>query len=783
MLQLETFLADVRLGLRLLARTPFLSAAVVLILALGIGLNSAMFTGINAIYLRPMVTKDADRFAQVLLSTSRNAPEFLTQDVYAKFANADSFAGLAASNSLALSLGDSSRVTGMLVSCNYLPLHINPPVLGRTFLAEECAKPGGEPVVVLSEPFWRSQFQADLEILGRQIVLNKLKLTVIGVAPGDLVGNPGVFSVWLPYTMGRELNPGYNDRRFQVTGMLKPGITHAQAQAELTSLAAGLEDAQPGRTTRVLVTDGSMFSNPALKSGFMVLFALTLTSGALTLVLVCANVAGLLLSRSTLRRQEMAIRSALGGGRVRLMRQLLTESLLLALVATGVSLWLAYNVPSLIWRFVPGTSGKLDFPVDGRILGFTLGVAFLAALGAGLSPALESLKFNLASTLKPLGRGGAGKSTSRLRSALVATQLAISLAVLISAAFVVRSQIRLLLPNLRYDPESIIVTTLTAASTTHDQVRREVKRIEELPGVDSVILGLPFGDRHGVQINPIPGDRRRVASQAVSSGYFAALGIPRIRGRWFNDDEATDESQPVEVVASETFARTFWPGQEGIGQRWTDGTRDLIVIGVAGDASGNDEAPPLLYYLPASAEGNRNSFFVHASTPSGPLIRTIQEIVRNRIPEASATTETMASKIERRGAGTRLTFGVISIPIGLALLISLLGTYGMASSAVAQRRHELAVRMALGAGRTDVARLLLKSNFGPIGVGLLCGLGLAIALGIALRNAGAFPSFSAVDPLIGITAVVLVGSAALLATFGPTRRAAHQEPWVHLRDE
>jgi len=563
-------------------------------------------------------------------------------------------------------------------------------------------------------------------------------------------------------------------------------VSRKQAEAELATITAQLDRSHPGRVMHVRVTDGSMIEQLRGMSGAkgpvgMALMGLILVMGLLILLLVCANVTTILLARAAARRQEMAVRASLGAGRGRLFRQLLTETGVLALVAAGAGMWIAYALPTLLFKLQASIPGGAAVPLsfDWRVFAYTLSAAVFATCAAAISPAVESLRFDLATALKPLGCGAGGRTHSRIRSVLIATQLAISLAALTSAALILRAQTHLLSFNPGYDPESAVIVELDLTQFGYDQaasltfVRTLMPQLEALPGVQSVVLGVPFRNRSVTNLMD-----RQVDFRAVSSGYFGAMGIRILRGRIF------DETNSASVVISETFARTFWPGQDPIGKRWRDQTGEHMVVGLASDTSslrvGEIDGP--IFYT-RDHIGGRNAILIRSSRNAESLIPLIRARVRQQDPQVFVASTTVAAMILEQTRFYGFVLAVLSIPTVLTLLLSLLGIYGVASYAVAQRTHEIGIRLALGAERSEIIRLLLKSVSRPLTVGLVCGTLLAAAIGFVLQQGRVLAGLSAVDPLAYLGAALLVVGAALLATFIPTRRAARLDPWRSLRDE
>lgn len=510
--QLVNLSRDVLFSLRMLRRAPLLGVTVVLTLGLGISLNSSVFTVLNALLFRPLVTRNAGTFVQ-LFATLTNSPsrrpggspvEFTLDEYQGLQTGSRSLDQVTASALVPLVIGDQrqTQVRGLFVSCNFLSAHIDPPVLGRVFLPQDCQSPGGQPVAVLNESFWRSHFEAAPSMIGRDIMINQRKFTIIGVAPNELTGDVPQAAIWVPYTM----QPALSDlsdffripsehRWLNVSGRLKPGITYREAQSELSTIAARLDSIRPDDRIRILLTNGSLAQAPFYAPRAPIVIGLMMGSLTLILVIVCANVATVLLSRAVFRRHEMAIRLALGASRGRLLRQLLTESMFMALISSLASYGLNYRLPHALMGLIPDAPGDIPLHPDWRVFGYTLALSIIAACAAGLSPALESLRFNVSGSLKPQGQGGSGQSSSRLRTGLIATQVAVGVAVLASAGLLLRAQHRLWEFDAGFDPKSVVVTPLPLSRAGYDAVAARafqqslVERIKGLPGVRSVAIG------------------------------------------------------------------------------------------------------------------------------------------------------------------------------------------------------------------------------------------------------------------------------------------------------
>jgi predicted permease len=814
--QIDLLAQDVRFALRLVRRTPLLSATIVLTLVLGISLNASVFTILNAFLLRPLVSKDPATFAQIYPTFSgqqsrsiHGSPSMLTLDEYEAFsAGARSLAAVTASTPVSLTLGGDEPVNlrGQFVSCNYLAAHLDSPLLGRVFRPNDCARSGGEPVAVLNERLWRSRFQADPSAVGRTILLNKQAFTIIGIAPNQLTLDVPQVSIWVPFSMqpilgGSEdyFRRGSDHAWLDVSGRLASGSTHRQAQAELSPIAAQLDRLHPGRQIHIFVTDGAHIRNLFGAKVAPVVFGLIMGSFALILLIVCANVTTLLLSRAAGRRQETAIRLSLGAGRGRLLRQLLTESLLLAFLAGAASWWLAHILPGAIFGLSADAPSEVSLDPDWRVFLFTFAAATLAGCLAGLSPALESLRVDLSTSLKPAGGVGAGRGRTRVRRWLIAGQLAASLALLVAAGLIVRVQTRLFQRDVGFDPQSVVMTPLPLSRIGYDEASARafhdllLESVRGLPGVSAAALeqSTPFRAMWSTLVisesdEDVRG-QQRVFLRRVSPEYFGTLRIALLQGRLFTDAETRTPGGATPVVVSRPFALSFWPNQDPLGQRLrTFDKRQLQVVGVAEDAStmhlGEIDGP--LIYEPFGQPGDVDAvLIVRGAGDAASLVPAIRSATRRLDPELASDPETLRAELDRQAERYAFLLKVAWVPSGLALVLCVLGVYGVAAFAAAQRTQEIGIRLAIGAEPRDVIRLLLGGIARPVLAGVLGGLALGAAIGALMRSAGLLLDVHPIDPLSYAAACAIVGSAAFLATFVPVRRASRLDPSQALRHE
>ena len=815
---LDTFSQDVRFAFRLIARNRWASAAIVATLTLGIGLNVSVFSLLNVLMLRPWVRTDAATFVTVVPRYSgqyrlRYSTGGLSQLDYALYRDsAKSLESLGALRMMRITMSapESGSVRAVLVSCNvFHVMRAGPPLVGRYFSADECARPMDRAVVVLGEATWRGAYGADAAIVGRTVHLNRIPFTVIGVAPAVPLPAGGIgpdsdAAVWVPYTLLQTLRPAddyfaaANAHWLTVVGRRHPEYSQAQVQEELGALARHADESVPGRVTSLHVTDGSLAQDPEMRGKAAIIFSVTLGTTILLLLLACVNVTTLLLSRSAARQREIAVRLSLGAGRFRLLRQLFTESMVLSGLAGAFSMFVAYRAPAALWRSVMAQEPPFDLIPDWRVLLFGLALALVAGAIAGLSPAVESLRPALSESLK----GSAATTTSsprrsRLRGVLVAVQIALSLLLLLQAGLFTRAHRRLF----SYDPGfetrqvlSVTFASVLAGYSPPAAFYRELEsRARALPGVVDVsyVSIAPWSGRNSTELAEIDGQplpptrdfRRDPARRMVSAEYFAILDIPLTRGRAFRRDEQPSKGEVIPVVISEAMARRYWPDQDPLGRRFrTSAVHE--VIGVSRDTQSvafmQDDGP--FYYSPLDQQlAKPPSLLVRVAGDTQASAAALREIVRQLDPQMASTLATLASTVEEQADRLKPVMIYGAAAGVLALLLALTGVYGVVSFSVSQRIPEIGIRMALGAQRGDVMALVFRSGVAPICGGLAAGV--ALALGAAAAMEATVLGITPRDPMLLTAVALLLLGAALCAIWIPARRAARLQPLSSLRYE
>ena len=816
---LDTLWQDVRFALRLITRNRWTSAAILATLTAGIALNVTVFTLLNALLLRPWVRTQPETFVTVIPRFSgeyrlRYSDGGLSQPDYAWFRDsARSLESLAAFRFLSVTLSgeESGTLRGGLISCNLFDvMRPGPPVLGRYLTADECTTPLQPAVAILSETAWRTRFNADPGISGRIIHLNRMPFTVVGVAPAVALSGPAEGDVWMPFTMLGALRPAddyFSDRGAQwlsVVGRRHPDYSLRQLQEELDLLARAADEKMPGRVTSLIVTNGSLVQHPDMRSRASLLIGVTLGTTTLLLLLACVNVTTLLLSRAAARQREIAVRLSLGAGRFRLLRQLLTESLVLSGLAAALSVFIAQRAPAALWKSVMSSAAPFDLSPDWRVLLYCLCVAVGAGIIAGASPALESLRPGMADSLKRSTTAVTqGPRRSRLRGVLVAVQVALSLLLLVEAALFARAQRRFLSYDPGFETTNVVSVRLESVRAGYDPppsfYREFESRVRAVPGVVTISYTspAPWDGRSSSGVTEIDGKplpdtrdfRRDPARREVSAEFFHVLDIPLTRGRPFRDHERS-AAAVIPTIVSEAMARRYWPGQDPVGHQFrTSAGRGRTpwrhdVIGVARDVqsvrSMQDDGP--LFYGPLDIEqSNPSVMLIRVSSDPEAVATAIRNVVRLADQQMASTVVTLASIVEAEGERLQPAMMYGAFAGALALFLALTGVYGVVSFSVTQRIREIGIRVALGAQRRDVLSIVLRSGAAPVLGGLVAGLGLALAVSFVME--AILFGLSPRDPLTFAGAALLLFAAALGAIWLPARRAAALDPVTSLRYE
>jgi predicted permease len=814
---MSSFWQDVRYSLRMIAKAPGYAAIAVLTLALGIGANTTIFSWINSTLLNP-IPGLASPNEVVALSLGRgtdNPFPFTYPDFESMRDGQQSFVGITAANIAPMSLtgkGKPERVWGMVASANYFDLLGVRPILGRGFLPEEDTKPGGAPVAVISYRLWQTHFGANPDVVGQTLEINQHPYTIVGVTPAVFQGSQtGLRSeIWIPIMMEEQLMPQgdliHDHHYFWLTalGRLKPGVRPEQAQEEMTLRlkreAKNYPEEHKGHDS---VSVYPLWRNRFGANQFLsTLLPMLMTIAGLVLLLACANVANLMLVRSVARRREIAIRLSLGANRWRLVRQLLVESLILALAGGLVAFAITFWTAGTFMKFIP----KTDFPislgmrVDHTVLLATMVISVLTGVIFGILPALRaSGEAPIAVLKEDTGSASGGMRKARLASALVVAQISLSLLLLICAGLFIRSFMSAQQINPGFNPHNVLIATYDLFTGGYSEAsgvefdRQLVAKLEAQPGIQSVALSsrVPLGFGGGsTAVNPegyVSQANESMETQVaiVTPNYFQTLQIPLVKGRDFTPQD-TKSSQRV-VIVSETFVNRYWPNQEALGKQLnSDLTHEwFTVVGVARDSkvNGLNEKPAPFLYLP-QYQVYRATMIVLARTNGDPLAagktveKTIHELNADLVvfDITSLELREQIASFGQRVAGTFVgAFGL------LALVLAAVGIYGVTSYTTRQRTHEIGIRMTLGASKRDVLRLVLGHGLRLTLIGV--GLGLAASFALTRFLTSLLLGVTSTDALTFSSVALLLCAVALFACFIPARRAMRVDPMVALRYE
>jgi putative ABC transport system permease protein len=812
---METLLQDLKYGIRMLVKNPGFTAIAVIALALGIGATTAIFSVVNAVLLKPLPFVEPGRLLMVYETNLQRGFNRGTMS-YPNFADVrdqnqvfEKMSSYHSGDFILTGRGEPLRLQGAVVNADLFPLLGVKASLGRTFLPDE-DKPGSVRVVVLSNRLWRNHFNSDPGVVGSSLVFDGKNFTVVGVMPDGFqfpVQNEPVelWSTVAGDASGEDPMTSHRGAHYMnAIARLKPGVTIEQARADLETIAGRLEQQYPDTNSH-----RGVFIESALEGLVVdVRLALLVILGAVgcVLLIACANVANLLLARATSRHKEMAIRAALGASRLRVMRQLLTESILLAILGGSIglllALWGTNLLVSIIGNDVPRSA---EIGIDGRVLGFTLLVSLVTGVVFGLVPALHSSKTDLTESLKEGGRGSTeGSRRNTMRGALVIIEVAIAVVLLAGAGLLIQSLLRLQHVNPGFNPKNVLSFSLGLPEVKYstqkqiDFFNEIVARIESLPGVQtaSAVLPLPLGsDRiritfetegRSIPRSELPASEYR----AVALNYFRTMGIPLLKGRDF-DERDTRKATPV-IVVNEDFAQRYFPGEDSIGKHIKPGMsngedkpawREIVgIVGSVHHLSLSSEPTPE-YYVPHT-QMPFDSMTIVARTEGDPraLISAVQREVRALDSELPVyNIKTLEEYVAASVAQPRFNTVLLAIFAGIALVLTAVGLFGVMSYTVRQRTHEIGIRMALGAAETDVLKMVVRQGMTLAGIGMAAGLAGAYFL-TRLMTSMLF-GIGATDPLTFVAISVVLAIVALGACFVPARRATRVDPMVALRYE
>ena len=811
---MEIFWQDLQHSMRLLWSRPGFTLTVVVTLALGIGANATIFTWIKAVLLASLPgIEEPERLVEIWGATHNNSALSMSYIDYLDFRDRNNvLSGLIAHQILPLNLGRGEkpeRVWGGIVSGNYFDVLGVKALIGRTFLREEDRTPNTHPVAVISYGLWQRRFGSDPNVLGRKITLNEHDFTVIGVAPKDF-GSPfaGIaLDVWTPVMMKDYVaRPHFSltdrgSRWLMVMGRLRPGATVPQAQANIAAIASHLQQEYPQTNEQMGVAVYPVMQSPfTLKAAIRPALAILMAAVAVVLLIACANVANLLLARAASRRKEIAVRLALGGSRGRLVRQMLTESFVLASLGAALGLTIAFWTSRSLAAFLPPYASRASFDTrpDAVVFAFTLGLTVVTTLLFGLAPTLAASKQDLLTALKDNTAVGRGPRKVSLRHVLVITQVALSMVALISAGLFVRSLREAYKADPGFDPQGVLLVSFDPFLSGYDEMRgrefyrRLIERVNTTPGIQSATLArrLPLTDGGIAFANVVidgyaPGkdEDMRLNYETVGPQYFRTMRIPLVHGR--DVDERDQESTRGVVIINETMARRGWPGGDALGGRLKLTKDWLEVVGIAKDVKNRSlsEAPQPFLYVPLLQDYRSNMILV-ARTAIEPekMFHAVQAEIATLDPEMPVfDAKTLEDHIGISLFLQRMAATLLSIFGLLALSLAALGLYGVMAYSVSQRTRELGIRVSVGAKQRDILKLILGQGLMLSVIGVIGGL--MIALAVTRLSAHLLYGVSVADPMTFTVVAVMLLGVALLAAYFPARRATKVDPMIALRNE
>jgi putative ABC transport system permease protein len=801
---METLLRDIRYGLRGLLKRPGFTIIAFIALALGIGANTAIFSLVNAVLLRPLPFAEPDRLVWVYgnIRNGGNRASVSPLDFLDYRTQNTTFEEFAASISVPVPLnltgsGEPERLTAAAVTGNYFQALGVKPALGRTFLLEN-EKPGNDQVAVLSYPLWQKRFGGDPAILGKTITLDGKSCAVLGVMPQDF-SFPQSAELWVP--MNFDASPGMKQRKahfLRPIGRLKAGVSLAQAQADTDAVARRLEEQYPETNKswnlRLVSLREQLVGNT--RPTLFILFGAV----GFVLLIACANVANLLLVRAAGRQKEIALRTALGAGRFRVVRQMITESVLLALAGGALGTLLAVWGVELVKLSAGSIPPTAHVRIDATVLGFTLLISLVTGVLFGLAPALRTMKLNLSESLKEGGRSpGEGAQRNRTRSVLVMLESAVAVVLLIGAGLLVRSLIQLQNTSPGFDAHNVLTMNVQLPRekyATREKAAGFFEQLESrlggLPGVENVglISELPLSGQPNDMPYTVEGRPPVSIDQSfdddfrlVNQQYFAAMRIPLLRGRNFTEQEVRQSAKVV--VISGLLARQTFPNEEPLGKRliMMMGKEPFEIIGIVGDIRHRalEFGPAAAMYLPTYENGGMNIVIRTKGEPTS-IAAAVRKEVQGIDPEQPvAAVKTMEQWLDTSVAGPRYRTALLALFALVALVLASTGIYGVMSYSVSQRTHEIGVRMALGARQRDVLKLVVRQGMTLVVAGV--GLGLIGAIALTRVMSSLLFGVTAKDPATFVAVAALLTLVAFVACYLPARRATKVDPLVALRYE
>ncbi len=814
--------SDVRYSVRGLRQNPAFAAVAILAIALGIGVNTGIFSILNGIALRPLPAGEPSELVSIYqnergarLRTSRGSSSMFSLSEYESYRdNNHTLAGVMAYSNAptwTVTVGGASprEITGEIVSCNYFEVLHRAPVLGPGLTDANCAS-GASPSVVLSHDLWTSAFASDPSIVGAGIQLNRHLFVVVGIAPPEFHGTEPLRSMfWAPIVAEPLLSPGNNllnaDQMHWLTlvGRKKPAVSTDQVRADLAVIAARIDQTEPGRVTSVFVSRATSLSEPQIRRALLAGSTVVLAAFGLVLLIACANVANLLLARATGRKKEIAVRLSLGASRARLIQQLLTESILIALaggaLGSVLSIWSFQGITTFVLSHLPGMIPALAIEAapDVRVFLFALALTFATGIVFGLLPAIQASRPDLNVALKEDGAGSGRRSGGFLRSTLVGLQVAVCMVLLISAGLLLRGLYAAQTVDPGFDYKDVSVVSFDLRGQGYNDMqgsafqKRVFEQIGSIPGVEGVARAnvTPLSPGSYNTVFSLPGEKEfhRVQYNPISPEYFAVVGIPIVRGRAFAPQDA--KNSPGAVIVTESTARQFWPGEDPIGKKLkmrSDRNHDdeVEIVGVAKDVqvSRVGETNTVYIYTPANPEQQRNAqVLLRSKIDFATVAAEVRRVIRGLDPNLVVNVNRLEDNLDFWRALSRLAAGLSGSLGALALLLASIGVYGVVSYGVSRRIRELGIRMVLGANAGEVLFMVLRQAMRPVLAGAVIGVALSAAASQILSSI--LFGVSTLDPLAFVSAAAFLLTVALAASLVPALRATRVDPMASLRYE
>ena len=803
---METLFKDIRYGFRSLVKHRGFTAIAVLTLALGIGANSAMFSTVNAVLLKPLSYPESEQIvllegvnpAQGITQSNMSIPDFA--DWQSQNQVFEQLAGFVTGGSLLTSGDETERVRGTGVTSDFFPLFRTAPLTGRTLQADDSEK-DRDHVVVLSYGLWQRRFGGAQNVIGSKVTLAGKATTIVGVMPAGF-DYPAQSELWVPYPIDAAKERRDN-RFFSVVARLKPGVPIAQAQASLDTinqrLAQTYIETNTGWSVRVFNLQERMVQS--MRKALLIL----LGAVAFVLLIACANVANLMLARATGRQKEIAVRAALGASRWRVVRQLLTESMLLSVIGGTLGLLISVWLTKLLISISPANTPRFDeIRPDAWVLAFTLGLTVITGIIFGMAPALQASRVDLTGGLKEGGgKGSGGSRNKRLRSLMMVSEIALSFMLLVAAGLLIKSFMRLRDVSPGFNPDNVLTMRVSLLPSKYAEgepriqlLRQTLEHLKTLPGVQSTgaVLSLPLGgDTFNVGRSYIREGRPFTPEESANAGYLAAtpdyfrtLQIPVTAGRSFTDQDG--EKAPMVLIVNETMARQLWPGESPLGRRitvWRDEKFPREIVGVVSDTKSElDSEAGAQMYVPYAQDSGWGSMSLVVRTSGDPLnssaaARSEIRSIDKGIPVYNV--RTMNDVLATSVALQRTSMLLLSAFAAVALLLAMIGIYGVTAYYVTQRTQEIGIRIALGAQMSDVLKLILRSGMALALTGI--GLGIAGAFALTRLMTSLLFGVKPTDMVTFITVSLCLLVTALIACYLPARRATKVDPLVALRYE